>query len=410
MNTRRVVITGMGVVSTFGRGVEIFWNSIIEGKSGFKQISLFDSSIYRSGLGAEVPSDIRFNEELRKEYGNPLEDATFFSVLAADEALMNAGLGNEFIIENQKRIGCVIGTLCSSSKNYEDLGKMYYLNELNNTQSFDPAPTLLSYQMNFLCDRYKIKGPASLISTACSSSTDAIGYGFDMIRNDQCDISLVGGGDVISEIIHAGFNSVMSITKDCPRPFDKNRSGFAIGEGAAIIVIESLESAIKREAKIYAEILGYGLSNSAYHLSATSKDGTGEALAIKRAISEAGLVPAQIDYVNCHGTATFHNDNSERMALKIFFGDLAPNISLNSIKSMIGHCMGAAGALEAVATVKSICTGIIPPTINFRTPDDGNDFDLVVNEKREKEINYALSNSFGFAGNNSAVVIGSFNQ
>ena len=410
MEKKRVVVTGMGTVSTFGLGSDIYWDSLVKGESGVKPISLFDTELYRSGLGAEIPEVIRSNKLLRQKAGNPKEDATFFATLAAKEAFENANMSTEDIIENQNRIGCIIGTLCSSSKNYEDFGREFFKNfSVDEDQIGDIDPTLISYQLNYLCDQISIKGPSTLISTACSSATDAIGVSFDMIRSGRCDMVLSGGGDVISEVIHAGFNSVRSITIDRPRPFDKDRTGFVIGEGAGMLILESLESALKRDAYIHAEILGYGLSNSAYHLSATSKDGSGEALAMKRSIKSAGLKPDNIDYVNAHGTATLHNDRSELLALKLVFNELSKNVSVNSIKSMIGHCMGAAGALEAISTIKSIETGIIPPTINFNSPEQGNDFDMVVNEKRKKDIQYALSNSFGFAGYNSTVLFGKFN-
>jgi len=269
------------------------------------------------------------------------------------------------------------------------------------------GPMLIEYQLRFLCDFFGLDGPGSLVSTACASGTDAIAYGFDMVRLGQADMAVVAGGDIISEVIHGGFNSVFAVTRNVPRPFDRDRDGFVIGEGGGAMVIETLESALARNARIYAEVKGYGLSNSASHLTAPSKDGTGEALAMQRALDSAGIGPDEVDFVNAHGTGTQHNDRTEVLALKLVFGDHAPAVSMTSLKSMIGHCMGVAGMLEAISTVKSIQTSLLPPTINFREPEDINPFDVVANVARERSVRNALTNSFGFGGHDASVVFAS---
>ncbi|OGH01504.1 MAG: hypothetical protein A2600_11995 [Candidatus Lambdaproteobacteria bacterium RIFOXYD1_FULL_56_27] len=399
-----VVVTGMGVVSPFGLGRNTFWENLIQGRSAIRPIEVFDAAAYKSSLGAEIPSGIRNNLSLRNQAGSPEEDATFYAYLAAEEALSDAGLGKSELENLGAQAGLMVGTLCSSSRNYEILGRKYFQGDLNGQTPVSVAPTLVAYQLAHLADRLGISGPASLSSTACASGTDALGFALDLIRLGRCELVLVGGGDIISEVIHAGFNSVFSITQDCLRPFDKNRSGFAIGEGAAFLVFESYRSAKARGANIYAEVAGYGSSNSASHLTATSKDGSGEARAIFRALADADCLKEQVDYVNAHGTATIHNDRSETLALQSVFEAHSPHLAVSSIKSMIGHCMGAAGALEAVATVLSIHQGVIPPTINFQEREDYCKLDLVTNDARKMQVRSALSNSFGFAGNNASIL------
>jgi 3-oxoacyl-[acyl-carrier-protein] synthase II len=411
MSQRRVVVTGLGAVSFYGLGVDTFWQSTLAGKTCVGPITCFDPSLYRSGLGAQIPESIRNDAELRARHGNPAEDATFYAAMATAEALADAGLDENAIAKHRDRIGCVVGTLCSSARNYEALGRAHLdgtLNEGLAVAEWPPVgPMLIEYQLRFLCDFFGLDGPGSLVSTACASGTDAIAYGFDMVRLGQADMAVVAGGDIISEVIHGGFNSVFAVTRNVPRPFDRDRDGFVIGEGGGAMVIETLESALARNARIYAEVKGYGLSNSASHLTAPSKDGTGEALAMQRALDSAGIGPDEVDFVNAHGTGTQHNDRTEVLALKLVFGDHAPAISMTSLKSMIGHCMGVAGMLEAISTVKSIQTSLLPPTINFREPEDINPFDVVANVARERPVRNALTNSFGFGGHDASVVFAS---
>ncbi|HLO76008.1 MAG TPA: beta-ketoacyl-[acyl-carrier-protein] synthase family protein [Magnetospirillum sp.] len=406
---RRVVVTGLGAVSAYGRGVEPFWQGILAGRSAVRPITVFDVSPFRSGLGAPVPEELTNASDLRAHFGEPHEDATFYACLAVDEALQDANLPAD-LSARTPAVGCAVGTLCAGGRNIEAAERaIRTLSEecLERDDALTRANTMLiDYQLDTLCDRFGMTGPSTLISTACSSGTDAIGWGFDAIRSGECDMVVVAGGDIISEVIHAGFNSVFSITQTVPRPFDRDRTGFVIGEGAGALVLEDWDAAKRRGARVRAEILGYGLSNSAYHLTAPSKDGSGESLAMRRAMDEAGLRPEQIDFVNAHGTATAHNDRSEILALAALFGELAPSVSVTSIKSMIGHCMGAAGLIEAVSTVLSLETGWMPPTINFQAPDDVNRFDMVANTARRRSIRHALSNSFGFAGHNSCVAMG----
>lgn len=402
MLSNRVVVTGLGAVSCFGLGVNEFWQGLVSGVSGQARIKSFDASNYRSGFAAEVPHNLFEQPDLLSLAGNPQESATFLATLAAHEAFSDAGL----IDVQKKGAGCVIGTLCSGSKVFETYGRLFNKLPIKSDEQFpDPDCCLVPYQLEHIGRHFGLDGPSTLISTACSSSTDAIGYAADYIKTGEANLMLAGGADVLSEVVHAGFNTVFSITNDKSRPFDKTRSGFFIGEGAGMLVLERLDHALARGAKIYAEVFGYGLSNTAYHLTATSEDGTGEALAIERCLTDAGISSDQIDYINAHGTATEHNDLTETKALKLIFKDSLHRLAVSSIKANIGHCMGASGALEAIATVKCIVEDFIPPTLNS-SGDLDSDVRVVVNTGMKHPIRYAMSQSFGFGGACSSLLMG----
>lgn len=406
MSSHRVVVTGLGAVSCFGAGVSKFWHGLTAGASGQAAATLFDASGYRSSLAAEVPwATLSFpdGDPLPAE---PLEDATVLATLAADEAMSDAGL----LRSDSGATGCVVGTLFSSARVFERYGWLFCRSpRVDDIEYPDVDTSLVAYQLEHLVRRFRLGGPATLISTACSSSTDAIGCAADFIRNGEAEMMLAGGADILCELAHAGFNSFFSITSECARPFDSARSGFFIGEGAGMLVLESLEHALARGARIYAEVRGYGLSNTAFHLTATSEDGSGEALAIHRCLEDAGIVPSRIDYVNAHGTATTHNDVSEIKALKTIFGGDAASVSVSSVKANIGHCMGAAGALEAIATIKCVEQGFIPPTLNSRGDLDP-ELAFALDSGVTRSIEFAISQSFGFGGACSAVLFGSPTQ
>ena len=401
MGAHRVVITGMGVVSPFGVGLETYWQHLLAGDSGIRPIEGFAAGVYRSPLGAEVPRDFFTDETRRAAMGSPAEDSAYYLAVAAEEALRDAKVDPVF--SDEDRVACVLGTLCAGSRNLMTFGKAY----------LDGAPppdhhladaTLVNYQLRYLVQRHNLTGPSSLVSTACASTTDAIGYAFDLIQQGECERALVGGSDILSEVIHGGFNALFAITDQRPRPFDRSRNGFCIGEGAGVMYLESLDSATRRGAQGYAEVLGYGLSNTAHHLTATSEDGHGEALAVTRALAEAGISAGHIDYINTHGTATTHNDATEMKAIARVFGGVSPAILANSNKPAIGHCMGAAGIMEAVSTIMSIRTGRIPPTLFTHADEDELGIDLVHGVARQARIGHALSESFGFGGACSCVV------
>lgn len=398
---RRVVCTGLGAISCFGVGLDTFWGGLKAQQTGQAPINVFDASNYRSKFAAEVPQSLRDDAALFRQAGEPTEDATYLATLAAQEAFADAGLSDA----SKAQFGCVIGTLCSSSRVFERYAKQF----LRTPEDFDAFPDVYAcavfYQLEHIISHFAFEGPSSLVSTACSSSTDAIGFAADFIRRGDAKIMLAGGGDILCEMVHAGFNSVFSITRDRPKPFDTERSGFFIGEGAGMLVLEDYEHAKARGARIYAEVLGYGLSNTAHHLTATSEDGVGEALAIERCLQDSGVSRAEIDYVNAHGTGTQLNDLSETKAIKHVFGDKTSDITVTSIKANIGHCMGASGALEAIATIKTIQEGFIPPTLNSSGNLDPS-LNVLINEGLHRPVRHALSQSFGFGGASSAVLFG----
>jgi 3-oxoacyl-[acyl-carrier-protein] synthase II len=400
MEEPRVVVTGLGAVSPFGIGVDTFWDSLVQGKSAMRPIEGFDATVFRSVYGAEVPTKVYQDRETRAACGNPAEDAACLLELAASEALCDAGVGPVFA--DSDRVGCVLGTLCAGARSMLSIARSYAAN-----RPLDPGlpveSALVSYQIEFFAKLHNLTGPSTLVSTACASTTDAIGHAFDLIRNRECDRAIAGGADILAEGIHGGFNSLFSVTTQSPRPFDKDRDGFILGEGAGVLYLETLESARSRQAPIYAEVLGYGLSNSAFHLTATSEDGTGEALAIRRALESAGLAPEAIDHINTHGTATHHNDASEIRAIKAVFGS-DRRILATANKAAIGHCMGAAGIMEALATILALYRQTVPPTLNTDANEEGIPFDLVTGEARHAAMRYAISESFGFGGACSCAV------
>ena len=398
---RRVVCTGLGVVSCYGIGVEKFWRGLCSNQSGQAPIGIFDATLYRSNLAAEVPQEVRDNKDLFDLAGRPDEDATLLAAIAAHEAFTDAGLQDAA----KNDFGCVVGTLCSSSRLFERYGRQFAAVGTDSTLYPDVDACTVSYQLEHLVRHFQIEGPSTLVSTACSSSTDAIGYAADFICSGDADVMLAGGGDILCEMVHAGFNSVFSIATNNSKPFDTQRNGFFIGEGAGMLVLEELEHALARGARIYAEVLGYGLSNTAYHLTATSEDGIGEALAIERCLTDAGVGAADVQYVNAHGTGTQHNDVTEAKALTRVFGESLRNMAVTSIKANIGHCMGASGAMEAIATIKCIADRFIPPTLNS-TGDLDPAVPLVVKHGLERVTRHALSQSFGFGGASSAVLFG----
>lgn len=404
MTRRRVVVTGLGAVSTFGLGAQTFWKGLVERQHGCAAIRRFDASTYRSDLAAEIPEGLMDRQDLFDAAGRPEEDAAFLAALAANEAFSDAGLA----LADKADFGCVVGTLCSGSRLFEIYAREFAKAEPDESRYPDVEACAVHYQLEHLIRHFGLGGPSTLVSTACSSSTDAIGYAADMIRNADASVMLAGGGDILAEVVHAGFNSVFSITKDCSRPFDTARTGFFIGEGAGMLVLEDLEHAQQRGARIYAEVLGYGLSNTAHHLTATSEDGVGEALAIERCLGEGGVRPEAIDYVNAHGTATQHNDLTETKALRRVFGEHLDRLVVTSIKANVGHCMGASGALEAVATILCINQGFVPPTLNSSGNLDP-DVRVLVGEGAPVRVRNALSQSFGFGGASSAVLFGAVN-
>ena len=406
----RVVITGMGVTSVFGTDLEEYWESLLAGRSGIRKITYFDPSNLPCQIAGEItsfdPDDFFSRKEARR-----IPKESQFALTAAIKAVEQSGLPK--IMPNPERAGVVIGTALSGTDSTIQTYMTYKENGYRQLSPFVGLGTIPNYSAFLIGQHFQCQGPNSTITTACAASTQSIGDAAELIRRGAADIVISGGTEaLIVESALGVFSSMRALPtsyNDQPtkasRPFDAKREGFVPSEGAAILIFENKEHAESRGAKIYAEVAGHGSSNDAYHVSAPSPDGSGPARAMKWAIEDANLSPQDIDYINAHGTSTQLNDQTETRAIKALFGESAYDVAISSTKSMVGHAMGASGALEAVASVMAINHSKIPPTINFEYPDPELDLDYTPNKSREKEINAALSNSFGLGGQNSCVVL-----
>ncbi|MGB8957073.1 MAG: beta-ketoacyl-ACP synthase II [Tumebacillaceae bacterium] len=405
---KRVVITGMGVISPVGNDVESFWNSLINGHSGIRRIDRFDVSELSSQIGALVrdfnPEDFFDKKEARK-----MDRFVQYAMVAAREALKQSGLNINN--ENAERVGVYVG---SGVGGVETLVEQYEVLKTKGPRRVSPfliPMMIVDMAAGQISIEIGAKGPNLAPISACATGTHAIGDAFKVIQRGSADVMFAGGaeGSLIPLTI-AGFNSAkaLSTRNDDPerasRPFDKDRDGFVMGEGAGILVLEELEHAKKRGAKILAEVVGYGLSGDAHHMTAPAPEGEGAARAMKLALEDAGIEPSAIGYINAHGTGTEYNDFYETLAVKGAFGEHAYKLAISSTKSMTGHMLGAAGGVEAVACVQAINESILPPTINLDEPGEGCDLDYVPNEARKQEVEYVMSNSLGFGGHNGSII------
>ena len=397
--SRRVVITGLGAVTSIGSNVRDFWKALLEGTCGIRPFALFDPSAYRTqtaGQVLEIPDGFLSAAEMRR-----MSRADRMGLAAAREAIAQSGLDLEK--ENPQRIGVILGGgtsgLLDSEAEYERHLKS---GKTRPTRVLNHLPDAITDRV---AQRFRLEGIKSTITTACSSSANALGYAHDAIVAGLADVILTGGSDVLARLTYGGFNSLRSVDPDPCRPFDRERKGLSIGEAAGILVFEEWERAKRRGAPILAEFLGYGVTSDAYHMTAPDPSGTAGGRTVRSALEAARVNPEDVDYVNAHGTATPQNDSAETAALKAGLKDRARQIPISSIKSMIGHCLCASGAIEAVATVMTVREGRVPPTIHYENPDPTCDLDYVPNEAREADIRVALSDSFAFGGNSSVVVI-----
>lgn len=414
MNTRRVVVTGLGVVSPLGNDVPSTWQNLVAGRSGVGPITLFDASDLKTRIAAEV-KDFDATALFGPREARRMDRFTHFAMAAAMQALNDSGLRVDK--DNAHRIGVVLGSgiggistlLAEAAKAFEQ-GAGRVSPHLVPMMLPDTAPGKIAIE-------FGLRGPNMSIATACASGTNAIGEAAEMIRRGVADAMVTGGSEAgIVKLAIAGFSNMGALSErnDEPerasRPFDKHRDGFVAGEGAAILILESEEHALRRGAHIYAEVLGYGASADAYHITAPLETGEGAVLAMRAALEEAGIAPQEVDYLNAHGTSTPLNDRAETLAIKEVFGEAAYNVAISSTKSMTGHLLGAAGALEALVCVKAIETGIIPPTINYETPDPELDLDYTPNVARQRTVRVAMSNSFGFGGHNACIIMGKYSD
>jgi 3-oxoacyl-[acyl-carrier-protein] synthase II len=407
MEKRRVVVTGIGAVTPLGNDVETTWRGILEGKSGVGPMTRVNADEYPAKVAAEAKD---FNPEafIDKKDARKMDRFTQFAVASALMAVQDADLTiNE---ENSHRVGVWIGSGIGGMETFEQQFEIFQKRGYKRVSPFFVPmliPDMATGQVSIILGA---RGFNSCTVTACATGTNSIGDAFKVIQRGDADAMVTGGAEApITKMSVAGFcaNTALSTNPDpktASRPFDKNRDGFVIGEGAGIIVLEELEHALARGAKIYAEIIGYGATGDAYHITAPAPGGEGGARAMKMAINDGGLKPEEIDYVNAHGTSTEYNDKFETLAMKEVFGEHAYNLAISSTKSMTGHLLGAAGGVEAIFTVLAIRDSMLPPTINYETPDPECDLDYIPNKARQKEIKAAMSNSLGFGGHNATIV------
>ena len=405
--SRRVVVTGMGAITPVGLNVNDFWNSLKEGKHGFGTITKFDSTDYKCHVAAEV-KDFDAKAFMDPKTARRMELFCQYAVAAAKEALEDSGLDMEK--EDPYMAGCAVGSGIGSLQAME---REY--DKLINRGPSRVNPLLVPLMISNMAAgnvsiQFGLKGKSINVVTACATGTNCIGEAFRTIQYGDADVMVAGGTESsITPIGVAGFCALTALSSvddpdHCSLPFDKNRSGFVMGEGAGVVVLEELEHAKKRGAHIYAEVIGYGCTSDAYHITSPAEDGQGAAGAMLAAVKDGGITPEDITYINAHGTATHHNDLFETRAIKLAFGDHAKNIHVNSTKSMVGHLLGAAGAIEFVACVKEMEEGFIHKTVGYETPDEEMDLDYCKESYRE-DVPYALSNALGFGGHNASILL-----
>ena len=405
MKNRRAVVTGLGAITAIGLDAASFWQNLLKSRSGLDPVTLFDASGYRCQKAAEVkgflPNLLFSSRQLRR-----MSRCDQLGLKAAAEAIEDARLNLEK--EDRERIGIFVGGGAGGIFSAEEYRLDMYLKGPRRARPSLLIPFATCTLTDHLAARYGLLGPRATIATSCSSSATAIGYALDAIRAGEVEAAIVGGSESLSRLTFGGFNSLRSLDEDGCRPFDLNRKGLSLGEGAAFLVIEEGDRARRRSAKIYAEVLGYGLTGDGHHMTAPDWGGDGACRAMEAALLDSRLSPGEVGYINAHGTGTPANDLAETRSIKKLFGRRAGKIPVSSIKSMIGHCLGAAGALEAVATVLTVKEDRIPPTIRYQTPDPECDLDYVPNVSRTAAVNAALSNSFAFGGNNTVLVFGKY--
>lgn len=399
MADRRVVITGVGVISGLGCDTAAFWSALSQGRSGIRPMQLVDRAQLRFQNAAEVPEynpNSYFDE---KELGL-LDRFAQFGVIAAREAVKDAGI--EWDAELRERTAIVTGS-CVGGQTTEDEGFVgLYRNNSNRVNPFTIPRTMGNAAASRISLDYGIVGPTYTVSTACSSANHAIGQALWLLRSGVADVAITGGSEAVFSMgFLKSWEAMRVVSPDTCRPFSKDRRGLILGEGGAMIVLETLEAARARGAKIYSELAGFGMSSDAHHITQPSPEGA--ARAIRWALQDAGMPPEEIGYINAHGTATPANDSTETAAIRAVFGQHAENMAVSSTKSMHGHALGAAGAIEAVATVLALCCGTLPPTANYTTPDPACDLDVIPNEPRKAQVEAALSNSFAFGGLNAVL-------
>ena len=409
MNKRRVVITGLGALAPNGNSVSDYWDSLISGRSGINHITSFDTENLNVKIAGELsnfnPEDHFDRKEIRK-----LDPFTIYHLVSSKEAISNSGLNEDKLDLN--RVGVMIGSGVGGIQTLEDQHGTYSSRGQRRVSPFFVPRMIANIAAGNLAIKYGFKGPNQTIISACASGTDAIGLASRVIQYGDADVMITGGTEAsITGLTISGFANIKALStqnedpKTASKPFDAMRDGFVLGEGSASIVLEELSHAKKRNANILAELVGYGSTDDAFHITQPSAGGEGAIRAMKNAISDANLSIENIDYINAHGTSTPFNDKTESAAISSLFGSHAKKLKVSSTKSMIGHALGASGALEAVACILALQNNILPPTINYKNPDPECELDYVPNNSQEFETNLAMSNSFGFGGHNGVILM-----
>ena len=412
--TNRVVITGLGPVTPIGTGKNIFWQSLIQGKCGIDMISYFDTKEYPTKIAAEL-KDFNCSNYISTKEANRMDKSTQFSIVAAMLALEDSKL--KITEKDSYSTGVIIGSGIGGIGTFEKQHKILLEKGPRRVSPFFIPMMISNISAGEIAIKIGAKGPNGVITTACASSTHALGIALKLLQRGDAQIIISGGTEAaISPMALAGFCKMraLSTQNDHPgnasRPFDKERDGFIMGEGAGILILETLQHAKERNAKIYAEIFGFGMTADAYHITAPAPEGKAAAKAIEIALKDAKIDPSMVDYINAHGTSTPLNDKLETLAVKRVFGKHAHDLKISSNKSMTGHLLGASGGVEAISTALTIKNDIIPPTINYNSPDPECDLDYVPNKSEKKIVNYAISNSFGFGGHNGVIVLGKYKE
>lgn len=410
----RAVITGMGVISPVGNSIEEFWKHLISGESGIDFLTRFDVSDLPTKVAGEV-KNFEPNEWLDRKESRRMDRFAQLAIAAAKMAVEDSGLDLETI--DKERAGAVVGCGIGGVTTFEEQKEILMTKGPGRVSPFFVPMLISNMAAGHLSIAFGLQGASSTVVTACASATNAIGEAMRLIERGEADVVLAGGTEApLTPLAFAGFCSMkaMSTEKENPkeacRPFDARRSGFVMGEGAGIIVLESLEHAKTRKARIYAELAGYGSSSDAHHITTPIPGGAGAARAMRKALESAEVQPNEVDYINAHGTGTGANDATETAAIKSVFGEFAYKVPISSTKSMTGHLMGAAGAIEAIVCALTIQNGVIPPTMNYGEPDPDCDLDYVPNQAREKKVEVALSNTFGFGGHNATIVLKKYSE
>jgi 3-oxoacyl-[acyl-carrier-protein] synthase II len=415
MNKRRVVITGMGAVTPIGIGLKEYWEGLIEGRNGVDLITHFDTTKFDTKFAAEV-KNFKPEDYLDKKAIRRLDPFAQFAIVTADMAMQDSGINLEKV--DKDRFGVIYGSGIGGIKTLTEQHFLYF----NGLDPHKISPFFIPMMISDIAAgqisiRFGLKGPNYATTSACATSSHAIADAYFLIQRGSTDLMMCGGSESsITEISIGGFNSMRAIStwndryKEASRPFDKDRNGFVMGEGSGTLILEDYEHALNRGAKIHGEIVGVGLTGDAFHITAPAPEGEGAFRSMKEAIRDAGINPEEVDYINAHGTSTELNDKNESKAIRNLFGEHADNLVVSSTKSMTGHLLGAAGGIEAIATIFAIENELVPPTINLTNPDPDCDLNYSPLKPTKKKIRYALSNTFGFGGHNASLLFKKFEK